>query len=136
MAHQNGHRPRGPGLRSLNVPVSRQSKDRERMKAYACVYRHKRASAAEMRHTRLAATQDPLLRKFLDAYPGQTSYLDWGDDAAFFSAKHRLGDIRAASWGVCRRDVPFSTLSTIGSASKLDSRTTTGASDEASAIIP
>jgi hypothetical protein len=58
-----------------------------------------------MRHTRLAATQDPLLRKFLDAYPGQTSYLDWGDDAAFFSAKHRLGDIRAASWGVCRRDV-------------------------------
>lgn len=42
------------------------------MKAYACVYRRKRASPAEMRQTRLAATNDPLLAEFLDAYPAPT----------------------------------------------------------------
>src|SRR3990167_4127236 len=75
------------------------------MKAYACVYRRKAVTATEIRRTRAAATQDTLLAQFLDAYLGRQSYLDWGDDPAFFSAKHRLGDIRSASWGVCRRDV-------------------------------
>jgi hypothetical protein len=75
------------------------------MKAYACVYRQRRPTLAEMRRTREAAARDPLLRDFLDAYARGASYLDWGDDPAFFSAKQRLGDVRAASWGVCRRDV-------------------------------
>jgi hypothetical protein len=42
---------------------------------------------------------------FLDSYFKKDSYLDWGDDPSFFSAQHRLGDVNAASWGVCRRDV-------------------------------
>jgi hypothetical protein len=43
------------------------------------------------------------LEQFLDAYPG--SFLDWGDDPAFFSADRLLGDIHRASWGVCRPNV-------------------------------
>lgn len=31
--------------------------------------------------------------------------LDWGDDPSFFAASTLLGDVRRATWGVCRRDV-------------------------------
>src|SRR6266849_6163783 len=55
------------------------------------------------RQTNAAAKQDPLLRTFLEGY--DHSYYDWGDDPSFFAAQHRLGDVRRASWGVCRRDV-------------------------------
>jgi hypothetical protein len=40
---------------------------------------------------------------FLDGY--DHSYYDWGDDPSFFAAQHLLGDVRKASWGVCRPDV-------------------------------
>ena len=32
-------------------------------------------------------------------------FYDWGDDPAFFAAEEFLGDVRQASWGVCRPDV-------------------------------
>lgn len=75
------------------------------MKAYACVYRRCRATGREIEQTRIAATADPLLARFLEEYSEAACYWDWGDDPSFFSALHRLGDVRAASWGVCRRDV-------------------------------
>jgi hypothetical protein len=55
------------------------------------------------RKTEAAAKYDPLLRTFLEGY--DHSYYDWGDDPSFFAAQHILGDVRKASWGVCRRDV-------------------------------
>jgi hypothetical protein len=51
----------------------------------------------------MAAEHDPLLRAFLDGY--YESYYDWGDDPSFFAAQQLLGDVRKASWGVCRPDV-------------------------------
>jgi hypothetical protein len=76
--------------------------DRE-VNAYLCTYRRKKPSARELRETGAAANQDPLLRAFLEDY--EDSYYDWGDDPSFFAAQNLLGDVRKASWGVCRRDV-------------------------------
>jgi hypothetical protein len=59
--------------------------------------------SVDLRKTREAAASDPLLARFLDEYAG--SFFDWGDDPSFFCASHRLGDVRRASWGVCRPDV-------------------------------
>lgn len=71
--------------------------------AYVCTYCHKNRRAGELQTTRTAAEKDPLLRIFLDGY--NDSYYDWGDDPSFFAAQHLLGDVRKASWGVCRPDV-------------------------------
>jgi len=71
--------------------------------AYVCTYRRMKPSPKALRQTREAAKQDPLLRAFLEGY--YESYYDWGDDPSFFAAQHLLGDVRKASWGVCRRDV-------------------------------
>jgi hypothetical protein len=49
------------------------------------------------------AHTDPLLSRFLHGY--RENFWDWGDDPSFFAAEHRLGDVRRASWGVCRADV-------------------------------
>ena len=73
------------------------------MTAYICTYRRATPSQKERLQTEAAATRDPLLQAFLERY--DKSYYDWGDDPSFFSAQHRLGDVRKASWGVCRRDV-------------------------------
>ncbi len=73
------------------------------VKAYLCTYRRKKPSAKELRQTRAATRQDPLLRAFLEGY--DDSYYDWGDDPSFFAAQHLGGDVRKASWGVCRPDV-------------------------------
>jgi hypothetical protein len=80
-------------LRSYHRPVG----------AYLCTYRRMTPEPRYRRKTEDAAKQDPLLRKFLDGY--DNSYYDWGDDPSFFAAEHLLGDVRKASWGVCRRDV-------------------------------
>lgn len=55
--------------------------------------------------TREASLGDPVLAKFLIRYQEATCFFDWGDDPSFFAATEILGDTRAASWGVCRRDV-------------------------------
>jgi hypothetical protein len=60
-------------------------------------------SPRALRQTRAAAKHDRLLHDFLENY--DASYYDWGDDPSFFAAHHLLGDVRKASWGVCRRDV-------------------------------
>ena len=73
------------------------------MNAYVCTYRKIKPSSKALRRTREAAKHDPLLCTFLDGYC--ESCYDWGDDPSFFAAQHLLGDVRKASWGVCRRDV-------------------------------
>jgi len=73
------------------------------MNAYVCVYRQIIPSPKELKKTELSATQNSVLRRFIDEYNG--SFYDWGDDPSFFSAKHWLSDVNGATWGVCRRDV-------------------------------
>jgi hypothetical protein len=73
------------------------------MNAYLCTYRSRKPSPRQLRLTEAAAKRDPLLQAFLASY--NDSYYDWGDDPSFFAAQHLLGDVRKASWGVCRRDV-------------------------------
>lgn len=73
------------------------------MNAYVCTYRQITPPPADLKRTEQAAAKDPLLRKFLKEYGA--SCFDWGDDPSFFAAKYMLGDVRRASWGVCRRDV-------------------------------
>jgi hypothetical protein len=41
----------------------------------------------------------------LQAYARPDAFLDWGDDPALYSASEICGDVRLASWGVCRRDL-------------------------------
>jgi hypothetical protein len=75
------------------------------VKAYVCTYRqpHIDPSVREWRLTKPLAESDPLLSRFLNGY--RENFWDWGDDPSFFAAEHRLGDVRRASWGVCRADV-------------------------------
>ena len=73
------------------------------MNAYLCVYRQISPIPKDLRETEQVATEGSLLRKFLDEY--KRSFYDWGDDPSFFAAKHLLGDVNRATWGVCRRDV-------------------------------
>ncbi len=79
------------------------------MKAYICVYRHIIPNQAEFNKTKDAAFSEvsltESLTKFLQEYDQDTCFFDWGDDPAFFAAEEFIGDIRKASWGVCRRDV-------------------------------
>ncbi|HEY9285128.1 MAG TPA: hypothetical protein VIP46_16870 [Pyrinomonadaceae bacterium] len=75
------------------------------MKAFVCVYRHSVPHQAELRKVEKAAENQPLLRKFLAEYSNPGCFYDWGDDPALFCAGEILGDVRAATWGVCRRDV-------------------------------
>lgn len=73
------------------------------MVAYVCVYRWHLPAKKDFEATKDAADRDRALKKFLDGY--EASYYDWGDDPSFFAATEMLGDVRRASWGVCRRDV-------------------------------
>lgn len=73
------------------------------MNAYLCTYRHKKPLPREWRRTTETANNDGLLRSYLDCY--ESSYYDWGDDPSFFCAQHFMGDVKHASWGVCRADV-------------------------------
>ena len=75
------------------------------MNGYICVYRRSVPKDCEFRLTEASADSDCNLRKFLGEYLLPDRYYDWGDDPAFFAAKEFLGDVRRASWGVCRRDV-------------------------------
>lgn len=70
---------------------------------YICTYRRIKPAPADRKKTEAAAKKDTLLRTFLDKY--DDSYYDWGDDPSFFAAEHLFGDVRKASWGVCRADV-------------------------------
>ncbi|HEY4896302.1 MAG TPA: hypothetical protein VII01_09445 [Solirubrobacteraceae bacterium] len=75
------------------------------MKAYLCVYRHLRPPDRDLARTEEAASGNPALRRYLDAYGHGDSFYDWGDDPSFFAASEFLGDARNATWGVCRPDV-------------------------------
>jgi hypothetical protein len=75
------------------------------MKAFICVYRHPVPKRAGLRKVEKAAERQPLLRKFLAEYSQANCFYDWGDDPAFFAARELLGELRCATWGVCRRDV-------------------------------
>lgn len=75
------------------------------MNAYVCVYRHLIPGRRGWHRTESAATSNPTLRRFLDVYDDQNCFYDWGDDPGFFAASELFGDVRNATWGVCRRDV-------------------------------
>jgi hypothetical protein len=75
------------------------------MRAYVCVYRHSTPSPRERQQTEQTAAGHPLLLRYLESYDEPGSVLDWGDDPSFFAASELLGDVRRATWGVCRRDV-------------------------------
>lgn len=75
------------------------------MAAYVSVYRSRIPSREERERTITAAERDPALRRFLEEYLREESYLDWGDDPSFFAAREFFGDVRRASWGVCRRNL-------------------------------
>jgi hypothetical protein len=73
------------------------------MIAYVCVYRHFVPNSKDRAHAEASAASNPLLHAFLEGY--DRSYFDWGDDPGFFAAEQLLGNVRLASWGVCRSDV-------------------------------
>jgi hypothetical protein len=75
------------------------------VKAYACVYRHATPSPKDRRLTEQSAPDESLLRRYLDGYDSPDCFYDWGDDPSFFAASELLGDVRDATWGVCRPDV-------------------------------
>lgn len=75
------------------------------MRAYVCVYRHSMPSRRHRIQTEEAASDNPLLQRYLDRYFDPDCLYDWGDDPSFFAATELLDDPRAATWGVCRRDV-------------------------------
>jgi hypothetical protein len=73
--------------------------------AYVCVYRHTIPTKSEWCRTEENADDHPLLTKFLAEYNAPYSLYDWGDDPSFFGATDLLGDVRKASWGVCRHNI-------------------------------
>ena len=75
------------------------------MKLYLCVHRHVIPDRDELTRVRAAAEHDDAAAAYLRAYELPESYLDWGDDPAFFSATRTFNDSAKATWGICRRDV-------------------------------
>src|SRR5690242_17635413 len=73
------------------------------MQAFICVYRQRIPTDSQLRKTQEAAKSDEHLAEFLRIY--DDSVFDWGDDPSFYSAQVRFGDVRKASWGVCRPNV-------------------------------
>ena len=72
-------------------------------KAFICVYRHIEFSNNRRKKTETAAQETPILYKFLETY--EDNFYDWGDDPSFFAATEFNGNVKFATWGVCRRDV-------------------------------
>ena len=83
------------------------------MNFYVCVYRQGILGKSEENRARRNACDDPELQEYLQRYKdrfkkrkqGIGCFYDWGDDPAFFAAEEFLGDVRKASWGVCRPNV-------------------------------
>lgn len=73
------------------------------MNAYLCTYRQRPLRLRDLYETRDAGKGDSHIERFLSEYAD--GHYDWGDDPAFFAARHKLSDVRKASWGVCRPDV-------------------------------
>ena len=82
------------------------------MKAYVCVYRQPTRND-DWQKTWDEASGVPGLKKYLRRYKQRFQknnqmegrFYDWGDDPSFFAAEEFLGDVRKASWGVCRPNV-------------------------------
>ena len=85
------------------------------MKCYLCVYRQP-IIADRVLNRSLTANEDRpklMVGKFLSRYSrimgdskgGSGRFYDWGDDPSFFGAEEFIGDVRRASWGVCRPNV-------------------------------
>lgn len=91
------------------------------VKAYVCVYRQPIREKEWMNAWKKAGKKPSrknkrlkkYLRRYRDRFDGgeQGCFYDWGDDPSFFCAEDILGDVRSASWGVCRPDVRRSNLS-------------------------
>ena len=83
------------------------------MNCYLCVYRQPITTGWDKTWKEASSEDNHVLKKYLQRYKkrlkkpkeGIGRFYDWGDDPAFFGAEEFLGDIRKASWGVCRPDV-------------------------------
>lgn len=85
------------------------------MKCYLCVYRQPLINDGVLRRSLARNRRSPKLKvdRFLSRYQGALDasrntggrFYDWGDDPGFFAAEEFLGDVRRASWGICRPDV-------------------------------
>ena len=80
------------------------------MQAYLCVYRQPLIARRHWKCTQSEIRNRPELRRYLRRYHRRFQehggrFYDWGDDPSFFAAEHFLGDLRRATWGVCRPDV-------------------------------
>jgi hypothetical protein len=75
------------------------------MQGFIVVYQHSFRSDKLKQQTLNRNQGNQLVEKYLKAFSDDDSYLDWADDPSFFCAQEMMGDIRQASWGICRRDV-------------------------------
>lgn len=75
------------------------------MKAFIAVYQHSFRDNRVITQTSNRNKGNNFVKKYIDAFNDEESYLDWADDPSFFCAQEILGDVRRSSWGVCRRDV-------------------------------
>ena len=85
------------------------------MKCFLCVYRQPLVDDRVLRRSLADNRRRPELKvsRFLSRYKRSLDaghnprgrFYDWGDDPGFFAAEEFLGDVRRASWGVCRPDV-------------------------------
>ena len=80
------------------------------MEGYVCVYRQPVPDEDDLVDTTAKVADRPELGRFLSSYQGARAtttrrFYDWGDDPSFFCAEEFLGDVRLASWGVCRPDL-------------------------------
>ena len=85
------------------------------MKGYVCVYNQRIVDEHDWADCEEVSSIRPELKigEFLSRYERRFDqsetrhgrFYDWGDDPGFFAAEEFLGDVRKASWGVCRRHV-------------------------------
>ena len=83
------------------------------MNFYICVYRQPMTNGLDKTWKEAPSEDNDPLKKYLRSYKKRFKrsnsdvrrFYDWGDDPAFFAAEEFLGDVRKASWGVCRPDV-------------------------------
>lgn len=73
------------------------------MTVFVATYRKFSPPARDVARTRANVKNSDILSRFLELYARPDVFLDWGDDPGFWSATTVFGDVRRASWGVCRR---------------------------------
>jgi hypothetical protein len=75
------------------------------VKAYICVYRNFHPASSDFKKTKRAIAEHSGLAEYMTRSHQEDAFYDWGDDPSFFAAHQFTGDVRRASWGVCRPNV-------------------------------